>query len=247
MLFVVLTVAGCGTTAPRRVDVPELSTEPRSPALAPRPGAPTLATGTGKQEFTIATTSAVVYVPPSIIRSQPVGLVLFLHGGSRQVEPYIEAHRPIADSTRVIVLAPYAVGSSWDAIRGDFAWDVTVIERALEWVFARWTIDPAKVVVSGFSDGGTYALALGRANGELFKRVAAWSPGFLIDVPEQGKPPILVAHGTQDLVLPFTYTQTTIVPTLEQLGYTVDFREFTGPHAMNLQMVAWLLNDIRSP
>ena len=136
---------------------------------------------------------------------------------------------------------------SWDAVQeGYFSDDITIIDRSLRWVFQRWTIDPAKIVISGFSDGATYALAVGRANGDFFTRIAAYSPGFLIDVAPKGLPPILISHGTEDIVLSFPYTKNTIVPTLREEGYEVEFREFTGPHAVHLATVEYLLNSIRT-
>ena len=38
---------------------------------------------------------------------------------------------------------------------------------------------------SGFSDGASYALSLGAANGDLFTHIAAFSPGFM-------RPPVSV-------------------------------------------------------
>jgi phospholipase/carboxylesterase len=217
------------------------------PVLHSRPGTPSLMGNKGKTEFEIAGSVAVAYVPESIQRDQPVGLVLLLHGALRTVETFVDAHRPIADSTRVIVLAPYATYQTWDAIFLEyFGSDITVLDASLDWVFQRWSIDPAKIVISGFSDGATYALGVGRANGDLFARIAAYSPGFLIDVPAQGKPPILISHGNEDAVLSFEYTKNTIVPTLEQLGHTVVFREFTGPHALHLASAREVLNAIRT-
>ena len=175
----------------------------------------------------------MVYVPARVVRDRPTALLVFLHGALRTVDTFVEGHRAPADAAGVIVLAPFAAGGgTWDAIRGSFGPDPKVINESLRWVFNRWTIDAARIVVSGFSDGGTYTLALGRANGDLFSRVVAYSPGFLIDVPAAGKPPFLVTHGTDDTVLPIDATSRVIVPELRSRGYTVDYREFKGPHAV---------------
>ena len=82
-------------------------------------------------------------------------------------------HRPAADHAGVAVLAPDSRGTTWDAIRDDFGDDVTFLNRALEFVFARLHVDPARVAVGGFSDGASYALSLGLANGDLFPRIVA--------------------------------------------------------------------------
>ncbi len=174
----------------------------------------------------------MVYVPPGVDRTRPAPLVVFLHGALRTVDFFVAGHREPADRNGVIVLAPYATSGTWDAVRRQFGPDVTTINEALQWVFDRWTIDPAKVVLSGFSDGGTYTLAVGRANGDLFSRIVAYSPGFLIPVDAVAKPPVLITHGTEDTVLPIDLTSRQIVPLLRQAGYQVDYREFVGPHAV---------------
>jgi phospholipase/carboxylesterase len=145
----------------------------------------------------------------------------------------------------VIVLAPYARVGTWDAIRaGEFSDDVAIIDAALEWVFRHWTIDPARIVISGFSDGGTYALALGRANGDLFSKIVAYAPGFAIAVRAVGKPPILITHGTADRVLPIDVTGRVIVPSLRAAGYTVDYRELEGDHVVPITVVNELLSSL---
>jgi phospholipase/carboxylesterase len=99
-------------------------------------------------------------------------------------------------------------------------------------VFARVAVDPARVAVGGFSDGATYALALGLANGDLFSRVAAFSPGFVIPAPTRGRPRFFVSHGTADPILPIDQCSRIIVPRLRSRGYDVTFREFEGRHEM---------------
>lgn len=202
------------------------------PILKSRPGAPSLTGDKGKSTFTIVDSSAVIYVPESVDRAKPTRLVLFLHGALRTVDAFVDGHKAAADEAGAIVLAPFACCGTWDGIQSYFGPDIAILDAALDWTFKRWTIDPAAVIMSGFSDGGTYSLAVGRANGDLFSKVVAYSPGFLIDIEPKGKPPILITHGTQDTVLPIDPTSRTIVPILRNAGYTVEFREFTGGHAV---------------
>jgi len=89
----------------------------------------------------------------------------------------------------------------------------------------------------GFSDGATYAIALTRANGDLFKRVNVYSPGFLIAVDSVGKPEYFITHGTQDQILSFDNTKNVIVPSLRNAGYSVDFRQFDGGHGVTAQLL----------
>jgi predicted esterase len=135
-----------------------------------------------------------------------------------------------ADHAGVAVLAPDSRNSSWDAIRDGFGRDVVFVNRALERVFETVAVDPARIAVGGFSDGATYALSLGLINGDLFRRVVAFSPGFVVDGTPHGHPRFFISHGTADPILPIGASSRTIVAHLRRRGYDVTFREFDGGH-----------------
>ena len=99
-------------------------------------------------------------------------------------------------------------------------------------VFRRQNVDPARVAVGGFSDGASYALTLGLANGDLFSRVVAFSPGFVADVVRRGSPRFFVSHGTRDTILPIETCGRRIAREFRGLGYDVRFLEFDGGHAV---------------
>jgi predicted esterase len=156
--------------------------------------------------------------------------MLLLHGagstGRRQLGRMIDA----INRAGVVVLAPDSRGGTWDAIRGEFSDDVAFIGKALEKAFDAVAVDPARLTIAGFSDGATYALSLGLINGTLFRRIAAFSPGFVLDGPPAGKPKIFMSHGTNDPILPIAQCSRAIVPVLKARGYDVTFREFNGAH-----------------
>jgi phospholipase/carboxylesterase len=206
----------------------------RSPRLTARPAVPNAASTTGMVNVSTSDLTAAVYVPTTCKRDKVAPMVVFLHGALRTVDFFMDGFKPAAERSGVILLAPYSTQGTWDAIRGTFGHDVAILDAALRWVFERWTIDPARMVLSGFSDGGTYSLAVGCANGYLFSRVVAYSPGFLIPIESFGRPAILITHGRQDTILPIDSTSRVIVPELRRSGYDVDYREFDGPHAVPL-------------
>jgi phospholipase/carboxylesterase len=138
----------------------------------------------------------------------------------------------VAERAGVILLAPDSRDFTWDGIRGEFGPDPLFLDRALASVWSRYAVDPRRLSVSGFSDGATYALALGLANGGLLPRVAAFSPGFLIPVAARGKPAMFISHGTKDPILPIDRCSRIIVRQLERAGYHVDYREFDGGHTV---------------
>jgi phospholipase/carboxylesterase len=167
---------------------------------------------------------------PSNPPAGPLPLLLMLHGAGQSGAAMLRRVGAAADEAGVAVLAPDSRGATWDAIRGEFGDDVVFLDRALEHVFARVSVDPARLVIGGFSDGASYALSLGLANGDLFPRVAAFSPGFVISAAVHGHPRFFVSHGTSDQILPIDQCSRVIVPRLRSMGYDVTFREFDGRH-----------------
>ena len=167
---------------------------------------------------------------PSAPSDGPLPFLLLLHGASGSGASMLRRVGAAADGAGVAVLAPDSRGTTWDAIRDGFGDDVAFINRALEHVFARVSVDPARVTVGGFSDGASYALSLGLANGDLFPRVLAFSPGFVISAAVRGRPRFFVSHGTSDPILPIEECSRVIVPRLRSMGYDVAFREFDGRH-----------------
>ena len=111
---------------------------------------------------------------------------------------------------------------------GAFGPDVAFIDDALERVFARYPIDRSHLSVGGFSDGASYALSLGLANGDLFTHLIAFSPGFMAPPALVGRPKIYVSHGTHDQILPIDACSRRLVPQLERSGYRVQYHEFDG-------------------
>jgi predicted esterase len=192
----------------------------------------------GTTRMNIGETSVVVELPEGARAKTRVPALMFMHGANRSVEPFREAFTPIAEKYGVMLVMPLAVRGTWDAIStSGFGRDVTALNAILQWLFGAVPVDPARLALSGFSDGATYALGLGRANGDLFTRIVAHSPGFMIDVTNVGKPPIVISHGTDDGVLPYDNARYTIYPALRNMGYDVDFRGFVGGHAVPLSVV----------
>ena len=110
--------------------------------------------------------------------------------------------------------------------------DVAPLDESLAEVFAHYAVDPERVAVGGFSDGASYALSLGLINGSLFRRIIAFSPGFMKPSRVEGRPAIFISHGVQDQVLPIEVCSRRLVPALRKSGYEVDYVEFRGGHTV---------------
>ena len=149
---------------------------------------------------------------------------------AQSAEGVVQHLGSLAEEAGVAVLAPNSRDTTWDAISDDFGPDVTFVNRALERVFETVEIDRMRVSVGGFSDGATYALSLGLINGDLFRRVVAFSPGFVIEGTPHGQPRFFISHGTADPILPIDSCSRLIVSKLKKRGYDVTFREFDGEH-----------------
>lgn len=188
---------------------------------------------------------ALLYVPPGPVSgaapgaasgavsgavSGPRPLAVVLHGAGGTAEQALEWLVPAADELGALLLAPQAVSSTWDVIVGGYGADVSRIDAALEETFTRAAVDLVRVAVAGFSDGGSYALSLGLANGDLFHAVLAFSPGFMAPMIRHGRPRVFVSHGTSDRVLPIDGCSRRLVPELRESGYEVTYEEFAGGH-----------------
>ncbi len=178
-----------------------------------------------------ATRDSLLHVPAAGVPG-PAPLVVVLHGAGGDAEAGLGLLRAPADERGLLLLAPASRASTWDAVLGGHGPDAAVVDRALAAVLGSVPVDPGRIAVAGFSDGGSYALGLGLANGGLFRRVVAFSPGFVPPGPRTGQPPVFVSHGTGDEVLPIDRTSRVIVPALRADGHDVTYREFDGGHVV---------------
>jgi predicted esterase len=213
--------------------------------LTARPGTPTLPVTLGEQPLSLAgARDGLLYVPVRYAATKPAPLVLMLHGATGSARGALRPFRELADDAGLVLLAPESRGTTWDAIRGDYGPDIAFIDRALAWVFQRVAVDPARLTIEGFSDGATYALGVGLTNGDLFHRVVAFSPGFILPVDAHARPHVFISHGRRDQILPIDQCSRRIVPQLERARYNVEYHEFDGPHAVPPTIardaVAWM-------
>ena len=172
---------------------------------------------------------AILHLPENAPESS-LPLFVMLHGATQSAEDMFWYLGTTPDEAAVVVLAPNARDTTWDAVGGRFGEDVAHLNRALERVFETVAIDPARIAIGGFSDGASYGLSLGLINGDLFRSVVAFSPGFLIDGMPHGKPRVFISHGTHDHILPIDRCGRRIAAGLISRGYDVTFREFDGDH-----------------
>jgi len=175
------------------------------------------------------------------------GLVVALHGAGGQPAAAIRLFERPADRFGLVLLAPASAGGTWAMLMGGADVDTAAMDAALGAIFESHPFDPSTISVAGFSDGASYALTLGLANGDLFSKVVAFSPGFQAAERRQGHPSFFVTHGTEDQVLPIVRTSRRLVPALRSDGYDVTYHEFDGGHSVpdryTLESARWLVGD----
>ena len=193
--------------------------------------APTLTIGVGEHALGLAEgRDGILYVPAAYDPDTPVPLFVALHGAGGRADNWRGLYDR-CDERGMAMLAIDAREGTWDRIRGSFGPDVAFLDRALGHVYDRVHVDAARTVLAGFSDGASYALSLGPANGNLFPYIVAFSPGFARP-PEGrvGRPRIFVSHGTLDTILPVENARDVIVPRFRGEAYDVEYMEFEGGH-----------------
>jgi phospholipase/carboxylesterase len=212
--------------------------------LTARPRSNVTTSGEGRRTLGLDSGRDAILQLPAKAASGPLPLLVLFHGAGGSGDGMLRRVGAAADEAGIAVLAPDSRGATWDAIRDSFGRDVAFVDRALERVFETVAVDPARVVAAGFSDGATYALSLGLVNGDLFPRIVAFSPGFVVNGEAHGRPRIFISHGTADAILPIDQCSRAIVPRLRQRTYEVTFREFDGPHtvppAIAQEAMAWI-------
>lgn len=180
----------------------------------------------------------VLMVVPDVAPRQPAAVLVFFHGAGgdgRQSLSLVEAE---AARRGIVVVAPTSLGPTWDLLAGGLGPDVATLQSVLAELFVAHPVDRTRVAVGGFSDGASYALSIGLANGDVFSHVLAFSPGFAAPPARVGAPFVYVAHGVDDRVLPIDRTSRQVVPSLRHAGYDVTYHEFEGGHGVPVQVVA---------
>jgi phospholipase/carboxylesterase len=202
------------------------STAPAGPPLPP--GTSALHLGPGAE--------ALIAVPAGT----PTALLVFFHGAGGSAADSLRAVGDLATARGVAVLAPTSVASTWDLIATGLGRDVAILDAALDQALGALPVD--RVGLGGFSDGASYALSLGVANGDLAEAVLAFSPGFVAAPGRYGRPRMWISHGTDDRVLPVARCGRRVSAELRADGYDVRYEEFAGGHVVRPDLVTAALD-----
>jgi phospholipase/carboxylesterase len=181
---------------------------------------------------------AVLVVPEGLDPRRPCPLAVLFHGGGGSAErilPMLEGH---ARARKFLLLAPQSLFPTWDIVIAGHGPDRERTQTALAEVADRFLLDPERLAFAGHSDGGSYTLSLGLANGDIARRLIVSSAGFLSVHLQTGAPSIFLSHGTRDEQIPIERSARVHVPKLREAGYDVAYVEYDGPHAWQPPVVA---------
>jgi len=164
-----------------------------------------------------------LYVPESYDGFGAWPLVIALHGGFGHGRDFLWTWLREARGRRFLLLSPTSTGATWSLTGDDVDWDL--LQRALKYTMTNWSVDAGRLLLTGISDGGTYALRCGLRQETPFTVLAPFSctlPAFnLRHAPERR---IMWVHGTLDWMFSVDLARK-YAAMLKDAGAEVIFRE----------------------
>ena len=212
------------------------------PAAGPATGA---ATGFTQHKRNRERSDYTLYIPEDYSRDQPVPLIVALHGGYGQGSEYIWTWLRPARSRGYAILSPKSWGDTWDMSLPSL--DTRSFLRMFNEITDEYSIDLARVYLTGLSDGGIFTYILGLERSHLFRGLAPVAGALhpVVDAmlrQERGRDtPMLVIHGVHDFIFPVAFARQTC-ELLKSIGYQVTYHELPEwghayPYSINEQLV----------
>jgi phospholipase/carboxylesterase len=145
--------------------------------------------------------AASFYIPGNRDRSEPLPLVIALHGGFGHGRDFIWTWLREARSRRFALACPTSRNITW-TITGPDA-DGEMLKQLLAFSLGRWNIDRSRILLTGLSDGATYALKRSLDEETPFTHFAIFS-GLLapFDMRHAKGRRIFWVHGAKDWMFP---------------------------------------------
>ncbi|MCB1743688.1 MAG: phospholipase [Gammaproteobacteria bacterium] len=173
-----------------------------------------------------------LYVPESHDPEQPTPLIVGLHGGSGHGRDFIWNWLIHARSRNCLLLCPTSKARTWSFIEPEDI-DREPLLDCVAAIRARFNVDDQRILLTGMSDGATYALYTGLSPGVPFTHLAGLS-GVLHPMLMMGgglmlarDRPVYLAHGTLDWMFP-VHTAREAAAQLEAVGARLVYHEIEG-------------------
>jgi phospholipase/carboxylesterase len=155
----------------------------------------------GLDEDPYARGSVSFFVPGVCSPSEPLPLVVALHGGFGHGRDFIWTWLREARSRRFVLASPTSLNITWSIMGPDA--DAQLLYKVLAYADQRWNIDDSRILLTGLSDGATYALKRSLDRETPFTHFAIFS-GILapFDLKHANGRRIYWAHGAKDWMFP---------------------------------------------
>lgn len=168
----------------------------------------------------------IIHVPSSV-EPQPAAVVV-LHGGSSRADGIrrLTDFDDLADEHGFIAVYPYGLNQQWNDGREGIsnADDLAFFDILFDTLIDQYAIDPARIFVTGMSNGGFMAMRLACARSERVSGVAIVTATFGEDVICQPQTPLamLIMNGTDDPLVPYDGGEVTVLGTQRGLIRSTD-------------------------
>jgi poly(3-hydroxybutyrate) depolymerase len=209
------------------MDTLALRVEPRRPEDGAAPVAGGLVT------ISNGPTRGYLLLPDPVDPARSYPLVTVLHGAGRQDELLVRGYRDEPARRNAVFFIPRSTMPTWDLLVGGERSDLDFLEHAYAEIYSRVPIDHSRQALVGYSDGASYAIAVGLSNPRIFSAIMGWAAGFVVMdtaavTPTDPRPRVLLEHGTLDTVFPFETIALRNCEILRRLGYEVELRVDEG-------------------
>jgi phospholipase/carboxylesterase len=196
-----------------------------------------------------------LYVPETYDGTADWPLVVALHGGSGSGREFLWTWLREARGRGFLLLAPTATGPTWSLDAPEV--DARTLRSMLEYVGSRWRVDRTRVLLTGLSDGATFALLCGLMEDAPFTALAPLSgvlhPANLTNgnVQRARGRRIYLVHGALDWMFPVEIARIAH-RTLADAGADVVFREIadlshTYARDENDRIITWFDPSLTLP
>jgi phospholipase/carboxylesterase len=142
-----------------------------------------------------------LYVPETYRESRAWPLIVALHGGYSHGRDFLWTWLREARSRGYFLFSPTSAGRTWSI--GAIESDAQPLLKKLDLIQSEYRIDPSRILLTGMSDGATFALGMGLGESMPYSAIAPVS-GVLppVDLSHARGRRIYWVHGEQDWMFP---------------------------------------------
>jgi len=184
-----------------------------------------------------------LYVPEHYTSAHAWPIIVALHGGSGNGRDFLWIWVREAKRRGYVLVAPSAVNDTWGEI------DDQGVLQILAWIERRYRIDRRRILLTGLSDGATFALLYGLLHRDVYRAIAPLcgvlhpAHAMIGNLERARGVPIYLVHGALDFLFPVQLARAAR-DTLTRAGAALTYRELpelshTYPQSENIRIVEW--------